>query len=253
MESRKMNQYNQFSLDYHWLYSDNVLSGKPFLKQFGNLLDSMASNSRLLDCSCGIGVHAVALAHRGFSVWGTDSSPEMIAQARERSNSVGTKVPFTVSTWQELPQVFDQKFDVAFCLGNSIGHCNGRQEMISSFQGIRATLRDNGMLVLDSRNWDKLCREKPRFSPMGIRVRNGIRCIPLYVWNFPSLLEEEHLIEVVLIFEDQGSVYERHYSITYRPFRYTELCERLSESGFIDIRSDFAEEKDIYTITAHNG
>jgi hypothetical protein len=68
------------------------------------------------------------------------------------------RVPFTVSTWQGLPQVFDQKFDVAFCLGNSIGHCNGRQEMISSFQGIRAILRDNGMLLLDSRNWENCVR-----------------------------------------------------------------------------------------------
>jgi hypothetical protein len=70
MESRKMNQYDQFSLDYHWLYSDNVLSGKPFLEQFGNLLDSMPSDSRLFDCSCGIGVHVVALAQRVFFVWG---------------------------------------------------------------------------------------------------------------------------------------------------------------------------------------
>jgi hypothetical protein len=27
----EMNQYDQFSLDYHWLLSDNVLSGKPFI------------------------------------------------------------------------------------------------------------------------------------------------------------------------------------------------------------------------------
>ena len=253
MESGSMNQYDQFSLDYHWLYSDNVLAGEPFLEQFANLLDSIPPNSRLLDCSCGIGVHAFALARRGFSVSGADSSPGMIARAQERSEDPGTKVPFIVSTWQELPRAFDQEFDVAFCLGNSIGHCNGRQEMMSSFQGIRTILKSNGMLVLDSRNWEKLHREKPRFTTMGVRIRNGIRCTPLYVRSFPSSLEEEHLIEVVFIFDDQRSVYERHYSIAYRPYGYTEICERLGEAGFTDIRSDFAEQKDLYTITARNG
>ena len=88
---------------------------------------------------------------------------------------------------------------------------------------------------------------------MGIRIRNGLRCIPLYVWNFPALFDAEHLIEVVLVFDDQGSVYERHYPISYHPYRYYELCELLGESGFIDIKSDFEIEKDSYTVTAQRG
>jgi 2-polyprenyl-3-methyl-5-hydroxy-6-metoxy-1,4-benzoquinol methylase len=249
----EMNQYDQFTLDYHWLYSDHVLAGTSFVEQFGSLLDSLPSDSRLLDCSCGIGVHAIALAQRGFSVWGTDSSPGMIARAGERSAERGTGISFTVSTWIQLPTAFHQEFDVAFCLGNSIGHCSSREEMIASFQGIHAILSENAMLVVDSRNWEKLCRDRTRFTILGIRVRNGMRCIPLYVWNFPALFEEENLIDVVLIFENQGAVYERHYPITYHPYRYGELCERLGEAGFIDIKSDFAEEKDSYTVTAKTG
>jgi len=247
-----MNQYDQFSLDYHWLFSDNVLAGKPFLEHFGNLLDSLSSKSKLLDCSCGIGIDAIALSQRGFPIWGSDLSPGMIARARERSAEQGVEISFTVSAWRDLPTVFNHKFNVTFLLGNSIGHCNNREEMIASFQGIRAILDDDGALILDSRNWEKLDRERIRFTPMGIRIRNGLRCIPLYVWNFPSLFEEEHLIEVVFLFEDQGSIYERHYPITYHPYRYSELCERLSQAGFIDIKSDFSQEKDWYTVTARS-
>lgn len=248
-----MNQYDQFSTDYHWLYSDGVLAGKPFLEEFGSLLNSIPSGSKILDCSCGIGVHAIALAKRGFSVYGTDYSPGMVEQAKERSISADIKIPFSVSAWNELPQKLDQLFDVTFCLGNSVGHCRNKVEMISSFQGIRAILKKEGLLVLDSRNWEKLQRVKPRFSTTGSRSRNGIRCIPLYVWNFPDRFEDEHLIEVVFLFENQNSVYERHYNITYHPFRHSELCEILSEVGFVNIRSDFTEEKDLYTITAQAG
>ena len=250
MESDKMNQYDQFSLDYHWLYSDSVLAGKSVLAQLGNLLDSIPPDSKLLDCSCGIGTQSIVLAQHGFSVVGTDSSPGMIAQARERAKSAGMKIPFSIATWQELPKTFEQKLDVAFCLGNSIGHCKDKQEIISSFQGIHAVLKKDGIFVLDSRNWEKLRNDSPRFTTMGCRVRNGVRCYPLYVWNFSLLPEEKHVIDVVLIFDDQKGVYERHYSIVYHPFRYTELCDYLSHAGFADIRSDFAEDKGLYTITA---
>ena len=195
--------------------------------------------------------------NRSRATWffcaGIGLSPGMVEQARERATEQGAKISFTVSAWKDLPTVFHNKFEIALCLGNSIGHCRSRAEMIKSFQGIRAVLNKNGMLILDSRNWEKLCRERQRFTPMGIRIRNGLRCIPLYVWNFPALFEEEHLIEVVLIFEDQGSVYERHYPITYHPYRYSELSKRLSQAGFMDIQSDFDQEKNGYTVNARNG
>lgn len=253
MKTEKMMQYDQFSLDYHWLYSDRVLSGEPFLEQYRDLLASIPSGAKILDCACGIGIHAFALARFGFSVRGTDSSPVMVAQARERTHDKELDLSFIVSSWKELPQTFNQKFDVVFCVGNSIGHCRGRKEMLSSLRGIRGVLKRNGLLVLDTRNWEKLRAERPRFTTLGTRIRNGIRCIPLYVWNFPSQLEEEHLIEVVLIFEEEERVHQRHYSITYHPFQYAELCNRLREAGLTDIQSDFEWEKDSYSVTARNG
>ena len=183
----EMNQYDQFSFDYHWLLSDHVLSGKPFIEQFGYLLDSLPSGSMLLDCSCGIGVLTIALAQRGLSVWGSDLSPGMIERARERAAEQNTKISFTVGAWRDLPTIFHNKFDIAFCVGNSIGHCSSREETIASLQGIRAVLNDNGTLVLDSRNWEKLCRERERFTALGIRIRNGLRCIPLYM-ELPCLV-----------------------------------------------------------------
>jgi ubiquinone/menaquinone biosynthesis C-methylase UbiE len=141
----------------------------------------------LLDCSCGIGVQSIALAQRGFSVWGSDVSPGMIEQARKRAAEQGIKISFTVGAWKDLPTIFHNKFDIAFCLGNSIGHCSSREEMIASIQGIRAVLNNNGTLILDSRNWEKLCRDKDRFTTLGIRIRNGLRYIPLYM-ELPCLV-----------------------------------------------------------------
>ena len=245
-----MEQYDQFSADYHWLYSDEALAGKHFLKQFNDILKSIPQNSMILDCSCGIGQNTIALAEKGFTVYGSDASQGMIEQAKERSKSLNKEIPFIKSKWAELPLKIDHSFDITFCLGNSIGHCKNKNEMISSFKGIRSTLKTGGLLVLDSRNWEKLFFSKPRFTLTGTGLRNNIKCIPLYVWNFKEHFEDEQLIEVVLIFEEQTSIYERHYNITYHPFKYQVLLEILKEVGFTSINSNFTEEKDLYTITA---
>jgi ubiquinone/menaquinone biosynthesis C-methylase UbiE len=248
-----MKQYDQLSVDYHWLYSDEVLAGKHFPGQFNDLLKAIPQNSMILDCSCGIGQYAMALAEKGYTVWGSDESQGMIEQAKERSKNLNNKITFIRSTWAELPLKMDRSFDITFCLGNSIGHCKNKNEMILSLKGIHSTLKTSGLLVLDSRNWEKLFISNPRFTLTGTRLRNNIKCIPLYVWNFQEHFEDEQLIEVVLIFEEQTSIYERHYNITYHPFKYQVLLEILKEVGFTSIRSNFTEETDVYTITAKAG
>ena len=103
---------------------------------------------------------------------------------------------------------------------------------------------------MDSRNWEKLRRERPRFSVLGAREREGKRCIPLYVWNFPETWEEPHVVEVVLIFEKEGRTWCRPYPITYYPFRADELVERLKAAGFAEVKTNYEETKDGYRVIA---
>nr|VFJ93099.1 MAG: Methyltransferase domain-containing protein [Candidatus Kentron sp. H]VFJ93849.1 MAG: Methyltransferase domain-containing protein [Candidatus Kentron sp. H]VFK00512.1 MAG: Methyltransferase domain-containing protein [Candidatus Kentron sp. H] len=251
-----MTQYDQFSSDYHWLYSDRTLSCEPFLEQYGALLDAIPSDAKVLDCACGIGIQALTLARRGFSVQGTDLSPGMIARARERGREERMTLPpgglsFTVSTWEALPRRFHHEFDVAFCVGNAIGHCRNRKDMCLSLSGIYHSLKRGGQVVIDSRNWEKVLAERVRLTILGIRIRNRIQSVPLYVWHFPSELEEGHLlIEIILIFKEAEQIYHRYYPFVYHPFRRETLCDCLREAGFTGIQSDFEREEDVYHITA---
>ena len=61
-------EYDAFASDYHWLYSDRVLSGDPFLDGYAHVLRSLPPQARILDCACGIGIHSLALARRGYDV-----------------------------------------------------------------------------------------------------------------------------------------------------------------------------------------
>ncbi|MGA1984615.1 MAG: hypothetical protein ABSG84_19385 [Acidobacteriaceae bacterium] len=63
-----MSQYDELAANYHWLYSDYVLSGKLALHQNADVLKAAAPNPRILDCCCGIGTFAIALARLGYPV-----------------------------------------------------------------------------------------------------------------------------------------------------------------------------------------
>jgi glycine/sarcosine N-methyltransferase len=245
-----MSQYDDFSVNYHWLYSDYVSSGKPALEQNEEVLKDAGPGVRILDCSCGIGTFAIALAKLGYEVSGSDGSPGMIEQAELAIRKANVKVPLTCCTWEDLPAHVTDPFDLIFCLGNSIGHTRNGEEMLRSVQGIRAVLRSGGKLVIQSLNWEQLRKEKTRFTHFPWRARAGQRCLPIYIWNFPERFEDAHTIEVLLIFDSDGTVVLRSYPIVYYPFRIEELIERLRSAGFTNIQNRFSENREGYRVIA---
>jgi SAM-dependent methyltransferase len=236
MDCESIRQYDDLSENYHWLYSDYVLSGALALKENDDVLRNADQKSRILDCSCGIGTLAIPLAKRGFEVSGSDASQGMVEQAILASRNAGLDLPLSCCTWENMPNRFAGPFDLIFCLGNSIGHARDKDEMLRSLKGMRAVLRSGGKLVIDSRNWEQIRKEKIRFTPYPQwRERAGQRCLPIYIWNFPERFEDAHTIEVVFIFDSDGYVSLRSYPIVYYPFHFEELVERLRCAGFSSI------------------
>ena len=141
MHGESIRQYDDMSENYHWLYSDYVLCGALALKENDDVLRSAGPKARILDCSCGIGTLAIPLAKRGFEVSGSDASQGMVEQAIRASKNAGLDFPLSCCTWEELSNRFAGSYDLIFCLGNSIGHARGKEEMLRSLQGMRAVLK----------------------------------------------------------------------------------------------------------------
>jgi glycine/sarcosine N-methyltransferase len=245
-----MSQYDDFAVNYHWLYSDYVSSGKPALEQNEDVLNDAGPRARILDCSCGIGTFVIAMAKLGYEVSGADGSPGMIEQADLAVRDANVGVPLKCCAWEDLPAHVPGPFDLVFCLGNSIGHTRNGEEMFRSVQGMRAVLRSGGKLVIQSLNWEQLRKEKARFTHFQWRARAGQRCLPIYVWNFPERFEDAHTIEVLLVFDSDGKVSMRSYPIVYYPFRVEELIERLRSAGFANIQNKFSENGEGYRVIA---
>jgi len=243
-------QYDSFAPDYHWLFSDATLSGESFVEKYRALLDALPEDGRVLDCACGPGTQALALARHGYTVHGSDFSAGMIAMARHNAAEAGLDVPFVRSAWSELPERLTRRFDLVFCGGNAIGHCRDADEMVASLRGMRGVLRPGGRLAIHSCNWEKIRGDRAHVQKLAVRSRGGQRCMPTCLWNLPERWQEPHVVDVGLLFERNGHLDVRHYPVTYYPFRFEEILDRLVAAGFDNIETDYTPAADAYTVTA---
>jgi 2-polyprenyl-3-methyl-5-hydroxy-6-metoxy-1,4-benzoquinol methylase len=250
MDDESRPQYDMLSEDYHWLYSDSVLGGKRYIEENGEVLAEAGLKAHILDCSCGIGTLAIPLAKLGYEVSGSDASQGMIEKAKLAAGSADLDIPLICCRWEDLPVHFPDRFDLIFCLGNSIGHARNREEMLRSLKGMRAVLTNGGRLVIQSLNWEQVRKEKKRFTPYPWRDRGGQRCLPLYVWTFPERFDDVHTIDVVFVFDSGESASIRSYPIVYHPYHIEDLIERLRCAGFTEIRNTFRESAPGYRVIA---
>jgi 2-polyprenyl-3-methyl-5-hydroxy-6-metoxy-1,4-benzoquinol methylase len=102
--------YADFAADYEWLFEDDVVGNSPApgatspgaRELVEAAIATLAPGAPVLDCACGVGTDALALAQRGFTVTATDGSSSMVARTRERLAASPSKSIVLQSLWQDL-------------------------------------------------------------------------------------------------------------------------------------------------------
>jgi glycine/sarcosine N-methyltransferase len=242
-------EYDALALDYHWLVGDQILAGESFLARHRSLFDSLSASARILDCACGIGSAAIGLARCGYQVTASDASGSMVTEAERRARAAAVDIRFVTCQWEDLPGQFQDPFDLVLCIGNSISHTPNRCVILRALAAMRAVLKSDGALLVDSRNWEKMRREQVRVTlPDSVVERDGMQCMPLRLWDHQIDWNAPHRLELFLIFEQEKQVSFRRYMLTYRPVRYLELRACIEEVGFTIHRSDYSDDADWYEI-----
>jgi glycine/sarcosine N-methyltransferase len=243
--------YETFAADYDWLFDDDkVASGSAVSHPAtARLLERVGHGRAVLDAACGTGIGSAALARRGFRVHASDGSDAMVAMAAARFRREHLEIPLARCLWADLPAAIGERFDVVLCLGNSLVHTASREAMVEALTGLRRMARPGGHVVVDSRNWEKLHAERRMVRVAGRAVtRNGRRCVTLYAWDIPERLDQEHVADIVFLFEDGDRIEPHEYRIDFRPFTLGELRERLAEAGLREVDTDFDAARDQYAV-----
>ena len=102
---------------------------------------------RVLDLACGTGALAVELSQRGHTIYGIDSSPQMIARARAKSENF-SHVSFDVQDMVGFKVA--GKFDLVTCTFDSVNYLLDIDEVGAMFRRISAVLRPGGLFIFDT-------------------------------------------------------------------------------------------------------
>ena len=98
----------------------------------------------LLDVGCGTGKSFMPLLERGFDVTACDISPEMVAAARDKAAG---RADVLVADMRRLPVLGE--YDLITCIDDAINHLLDLDEVAATFEGLRANLAPEGLLVFD--------------------------------------------------------------------------------------------------------
>ncbi|MGI6553864.1 MAG: class I SAM-dependent methyltransferase [Bacillota bacterium] len=194
----------------------------------------------ILDIACGTGAYALELAKAGYFVTAVDLDAEMIDILKKKTleESLETKINPIQGNMLELPQRLKAKYELAFCIGNSLVHLDGEKEIEEFLSGIKSLLVDSGHLVIQIINYDRVLEKNIKSLPT-IEVKDKeLKFHRLYRYD-----AKINKIFFKTILEVPGNVIENE--IPLYPLVSDDLETLLQKSGFTDIQvfGDFQKTK----------
>jgi SAM-dependent methyltransferase len=230
--------YDAFSADYDRFvnWPARLAAELPFIE---GQLKAVASQShrplQILDTACGTGMHAIALAQRGYAAAGADLSAGMIQRARANAAAAGAPLRFEVAGFGELAQVFGQgAFDALLCLGNSLPHLLAPADLAAALDDFAACLRPGGLLLIQNRNFDAvLAHRERRMEPQAHREGEAEWLfLRFYDFDPDGLLT----FNVITLRRGEAGAWAQQLTTTrLRPLRQADLLVALGRAGFVDL------------------
>ena len=229
--------YDTFSTDYdHFVDWEGRLTAEmPFILQQLRAVGA----KRILDVACGTGMHAIALARRGFDVVGTDASPGMIAESRNNARKAGVDVHFEVAGFGEMKRVLavgaeHEPFDALLCLGSSLPHVVAPDQLKQTLSDFADCLTRHGVALIQNRNFDAVLAERDRWMPLQSHEEDDAEWLFVRFYDFrPDGLLAFNV--VTLQRWGPGAWHQRFTSTRLWPLTRRELTGGLRVAGFEDI------------------
>lgn len=198
----------------------------------------------MLDCSCGIGTQAIGLALRGHRVTGTDISPRAAARAAREAARRSLSLRTAAADMRRLPFT-DGQFDTVVCADNSLPHLLTEQEVNAALAEMRRVLRPGGQLLLSTRPYDDLLRDRPAATPPQVsraaEADDGERTVTFQLWHWHD--DGEHYdLEHFQLLPAAGEWRVRVRRTTYWALGRDRLVGLATEAGFVDPQWQMPQE-----------
>lgn len=223
--------YDSFSTNYDRFvnWEERLEYELPFIEQ----QLTAGGVRRILDAACGTGMHAIALAQRGYEVVGADLSVPMIRRAQENAAAAGVEARFVIAGFGELLEKVGDGFDALLCLGNSLPHVLTAEGLHATLTDFAAVLRPGGLFLIQNRNFNAVMATRARWmTPQAHREGNREWLfIRFYDFNSDGTLTFN---VVTLRCDKAGEWTQQIEATTLRPLLHAELLDTLAAAEFGD-------------------
>ncbi|MBN2432809.1 MAG: class I SAM-dependent methyltransferase [Acidobacteria bacterium] len=218
--------YNRIAADYDRMtrFEDKLAVRQSVLR---GILERYPAQS-VLDIACGTGINAIALARLGIAVTASDIATEMLDQARENARRFQAPVDWIGADMLLLAEtVAGRSFEMVLCLGNSIPHLAGPEELRRLCEHMHGLLSPGGVFIVQLLNYDRVLAE-------GERIVNITRHEDETYIRFYDFLDPHLRFNLLKVAWDGDAVRWQMESTRLYPFRAVEVEVAARKAGFSD-------------------
>lgn len=192
----------------------------------------------LLDIACGTGGYSIELAKKGYAVTSVDLDYKMVDSLKNKVKSTDLHIKAMQADMLELNKKLDSKYDLVFCIGNSLVHLDGEEDIEKFFRESKKLLADKGALIIQIINYDRVLEKDIKALPTIENKDIGLEFHRLYRYDnqinkvfFKTILKVDEM--------------EIENEIPLYPIKSDNIVKLLKNSGFnnIQLYGDFKESK----------
>ncbi|MEK6834950.1 MAG: class I SAM-dependent methyltransferase [Nanoarchaeota archaeon] len=229
--------YKQYSKELVESWDEDLINWKKREEGEGDFFINILKKNNVktvLDISLGTGYDSIKLIKTGFIVKSCDGNKEMINKAIENADKHKVRLDVKQCEWSKLVENYNEKFDAIICLGNSFTHLFSEKDRESVINQIYFLLNNNGVLVIDQRNYDYLLSHDYKSKHKYYYCGNNIKIDIIYRSN--------NLIKIKYTKKGNG-----FFTLDLYPIRIEEMKSLIKKVGFGSIKTygDFEENFDL--------
>ena len=200
----------------------------------------------MLDVSIGTGGMTLPLQELGIVISGSDLSEAMLVRCKMKAAAKGNPVDLKCCDFRDLSCWEGRKFGCVVSTDNALGYVNN-DDILITLEKMNHLVKPGGYLCFDSRNWERIQRQKQRFYFYRPFFRDGNRINLVQVWDHNA--DGSITFNLLYSFEKDNIIFQREiFEEHYHPFGINLVLDKMKKMGYteIDIKPVpfFMEEKD---------
>lgn len=186
-----------------------------------------------LDISIGSGSVTLPLSALGVQLTGSDLSETMLQNCRKKAQARNLSVKLQCCDFRVIAEHFTGKYDCVASTGNSLPYVNN-EDVLKTLEQMDSFIKPGGYLYFDSRNWDMIIKEKPRFYLYNPFFDGDTRINLIQVWDYHD--DGSVTFNLLYTFEKDNQIFRKEkFEEHYIPISKKTILDKLQKMGYKEI------------------